>query len=77
MGDVLGNIRQTFIKNIALDLVKKFPKEFLADDFQHNKNKVTELSDVNSKLLRNRIAGYITRYLAANKEEKVRRPISE
>jgi len=60
---ILGNIRHTFIKNIAIELVKKYPDQFVADDFQHNKGKVAELSDVSSKLLRNRIAGYITRYL--------------
>jgi small subunit ribosomal protein S17e len=69
-GDSLGNIRPTYIKNVALDLVKMHPKQFSADNFQHNKIKVAELSDVSSKLLRNRIAGYITRYLASKKEEK-------
>jgi len=69
-GDSLGNIRPTYIKNIALDLVKTHPKQFVSDDFQHNKIKVAELSDVSSKLLRNRIAGYITRYLASQKEGK-------
>ena len=47
-----------------------YPGQFVADNFQHNKGKVAELSDVNSKLLRNRIAGYITRYLASKKEGK-------
>jgi small subunit ribosomal protein S17e len=46
------------------------PNQFVADNFQHNKKKVAELSDVSSKLLRNRIAGYITRYLVSQKEEK-------
>ena len=65
IGDNLGNIRPTYIKNIAIDLAKKYPNQFKHDDFQHNKQKVAELSDVGSKLLRNRIAGYITRYLAS------------
>ena len=63
-GDNLGNIRQTFIKNIAIDLVKQHPNQFKHDDFQHNKKKVTELTDVKSILIRNRIAGYVTRRLA-------------
>lgn len=66
----MGNIRQTFIKNIALELLEKYPKEFIVGDFQHNKIKVAELTDVKSKLLRNRIAGYITRHLSANKKNK-------
>ena len=74
---MLGNIRQTFIKNIAIELTKKYPNQFKHNDFQHNKKKVAELSDVGSILLRNRIAGYITRYLAAQAKGKVSPPISE
>ena len=73
----LGNIRQTFIKNIAINLIKKYPDQFKYDDFQHNKGKVAELSDITSKLIRNRIAGYITRYLASKNKETVKQPISE
>ena len=54
-----------------------YPNQFVADDFQHNKGKVAELSDANNKLLRNRIAGYVTRYLASQGKEKTSRPISE
>jgi len=59
----LGNIRQTFIKSIAKELVNRYPDQFVSDNFQHNKEKVAEFTDVGSKVLRNRIAGYITRYL--------------
>ena len=60
----MGNIRQITIKNIAIELLEKHPKKFIVGDFQHNKAKVAELTDVKSKLLRNRIAGYITRLLS-------------
>jgi len=65
----LGNIRQTYIKNVAVELLHEYPKEFVAGDFQHNKVKVAELTDVQSKLLRNRIAGYITRRLSPHKKK--------
>ena len=65
-----------YIKNIAINLVKRFPDQFKYNDFQHNKEKVAELSDVSSKLLRNRIAGYITRYLAVQNKGKTSPPIS-
>ncbi len=65
----LGNIRPTFIKNIAIELIENFPDQFKHDDYQHNKHMVQDLSDVKSNLLRNRIAGYITRYLASKKKE--------
>ena len=57
----MGNIRPTYIKRVSIELVKQYPGEF-TDDFEHNKQKVSELSDVGSILMRNRIAGYITRY---------------
>ncbi len=57
----MGNIRPTYIKRVAIELVKQHPNEF-TEDFEHNKKMVSELSDVGSILMRNRIAGYITRY---------------
>ena len=57
----MGNIRPTYIKRVAVELVKRFPEEFTAD-FEHNKRKVAELTDVRSIMMRNRIAGYVTRY---------------
>ena len=57
----MGNIRQKYIKRTALELLEKFPDEF-KNDFQHNKEKVQQLTDVSTKIMRNRIAGYVTRY---------------
>jgi small subunit ribosomal protein S17e len=57
----LGNIRSTYIKRVAVLLVERFPTEF-TDDYDHNKRKVSELTDVRSIMMRNRIAGYVTRY---------------
>ncbi len=72
----LGNIRQTHIKSTAIDLVKKYP-ELFTGDFQNNKEKVDLLVNVSTKLLRNRIAGYITRYVVSRSKSKPSRPISE
>ncbi len=57
----MGNIRPTYIKRVAVELVRRFPDEF-TEDFEHNKKKVAELTDVRSIMMRNRIAGYVTRY---------------
>jgi small subunit ribosomal protein S17e len=54
----------------------QFPNQFAADNFQHNKQKVEEMTTVDSNLLRNRIAGCITRKLASKKKERSE-PISE
>ena len=68
----MGSIRQTYIKRVAIDLVRHYPDEFNGD-FAHNKQKVLELTDlrivvdgqprVQYKKLANRIAGYCTRYV--------------
>jgi len=56
----MGRIRPTYIKRIARELIEKYPNEFTAE-FEHNKHKVFELCEIQTKTLRNRIAGYITR----------------
>ncbi len=57
----MGNIRPTYIKRVAVELVQTYPDQFTAD-FEHNKKKVAELTDVSTNTMRNRIAGYATRY---------------
>ena len=57
----MGNIRPTYIKRVAIELVQKYPEEF-TEDFDHNKVKVSELTDIQSITLRNRVAGYLTTY---------------
>ena len=57
----MGNIRPSFIKSRAIKLVETYPDQF-NDDFENNKEKVSEFTDVESKRMRNWIAGYITRY---------------
>jgi small subunit ribosomal protein S17e len=68
----MGNIRQTYIKRVAIELIRHYPDEFTGD-FAHNKQKVLELTDlgltvdgktsVHYKKLANRIAGYSVRYV--------------
>jgi len=57
----MGNIRPTYIKRVAIDLVKKFPDKFTAD-FQQNKVIVSQLTDITNIKMRNRVAGYVTRF---------------
>lgn len=58
----LGKVRTEKIKSTAHELVKRFPNRFTAN-FENNKESVEALTQVSSKKLRNRIAGYITRLL--------------
>ena len=57
----MGKIRPTYIKRVAIELVKKYNERF-TEDFQHNKKVVAELTDVQSISMRNKIAGYVTSY---------------
>jgi len=57
----MGNIRPTYIKRVAIDLVEKYPGVF-SEDFDNNKMMVEKLTDVGSTTMKNRIAGYVTRY---------------
>ena len=59
----MGRIRPTYIKRVSIELVNKYPEVF-SMDFEDNKSKVNDLCDVTSVSMRNRIAGYITRYLS-------------
>ena len=57
----MGNIRPTFIKRAAIEILKKYPDQF-SDDFQHNKKVLDKIAEIPSIPLRNKVAGYITRY---------------
>lgn len=57
----MGNIRPTYIKRVAIELVERFPDRF-NESFEHNKKAVSELADFQGKAIRNRVAGYVTRY---------------
>lgn len=64
----MGNIRPTFIKRSAIEILKKYPDLF-TDDFEHNKHALNKVAEIETKSLRNKVAGYITRYrhVLANK----------
>ena len=59
----MGRIRPTYIKRVSIELVNKYPQAF-GKDFDANKEMVATLTDVQSVLMRNKIAGYITRYMS-------------
>lgn len=56
----MGNIRPTYIKRVAHELLDEHAEMF-TEDFEHNKEMVRELTNTRGKVLRNRIAGYVTR----------------
>ena len=56
----MGRVKPAYIKRIAIELLKKYPNLFTGN-FDANKKLVSMLTNIQSKRVRNRVAGYITR----------------
>lgn len=56
----MGNIMTADIKSVSSDLLEKFPDRF-SRDFEANKKILRELKLFESKIVRNKVAGYIAR----------------
>jgi len=57
-------IKPTYIKTLGKELISKHGDKF-TNDFEVNKTTVVQLASFESKGVRNRVAGYITRKLNA------------
>ena len=53
-------VRTEQVKRLARELLEKYPSKFMAD-FENNKQFVNEYTNISSKKLRNRVAGYTAR----------------
>jgi len=53
-------IKPDYVKKTGNILMERYPDAFSREDFDHNKEAVVELTNIESKEVRNRIAGYIT-----------------
>jgi small subunit ribosomal protein S17e len=53
-------IKPAYVKKTGTLLMERYPEAF-SDDFEHNKRSVRELTNIESKGVRNRIAGYVAR----------------
>ncbi len=53
-------IKPTYIKALGMELLASYGNRF-SNNFDENKQIVTEVTTVESKRVRNRVAGYITR----------------
>ncbi len=58
----MGNIRPNYIKSLAGQLLEEHEDAFTTD-FLQNKEQVTKFTNIESKVIRNRVAGYIVRQL--------------
>lgn len=57
--DIMGKVRPDFIKRIAKELIEREPKLY-SEKFEDNKQILNQITEIRTKRLRNRIAGYIT-----------------
>lgn len=57
------------IKRISTEILERHPESF-GTDFDQNKVTLKKIAIIRSKLLRNRIAGFITAYLHRETTEK-------
>lgn len=55
----MGNVRPTYIKRVAEKLVAEFPDQF-SENFESNKELLEQYTNIESKVMRNRVAGYIS-----------------
>jgi len=65
-----GKVRTDLVKRIARELVERFPDKFTTD-FETNKKLLESLTNISSKNLRNRVAGYITRLQNQKEQNKL------
>lgn len=65
----MGKVRIGKVKSVSNELVSKYPTVF-STDFEANKKLVYQYSDIRSKHLNNRVAGYITRLLVSQKKRE-------
>jgi small subunit ribosomal protein S17e len=56
----LGKVRTDTVKRTSREVLRRFPERFTGD-FESDKQAVNDLVSTQSKRLRNRIAGYVTR----------------
>ncbi|MDD1725385.1 MAG: 30S ribosomal protein S17e [Euryarchaeota archaeon] len=55
----MGSIRPTYIKSVSQELLRRHLGTF-SSDYEKNKLLVSEYTNIESKNIRNRVAGYIT-----------------
>lgn len=62
----MGRIKTAQVKRVTVELIEKHPDKF-KDNFNENKEILGKFAQVDSKRIRNVIAGYITRLIKAKK----------
>lgn len=61
-------IKPDYVKKTGKVLLDRYPEAF-GEDFDHNKESVRKLTNIESKNVRNRVAGYVTRKVQSQQAE--------
>ncbi|MFX1465956.1 MAG: 30S ribosomal protein S17e [Promethearchaeota archaeon] len=69
----MGKIRPSHIKNISKKILETYG-HLIEDDFEKNKEILDQILDLQSKRLRNRIAGYLTSLVRIQKSSQYFEP---
>ena len=72
----LGKVRIDTVKRTSRELLRRYPDRF-SGEFESDKQAVNELVITQSKRLRNRIAGYVTRLKVVEAERAAATEVSE
>ena len=63
----MGKVKTEQVKRLAKELIKRFPERF-SNNFDENKQAVSDLTQGSTTRIRNQIAGYITSSCAPEEE---------
>lgn len=67
----MGRVRPVFIKKISKEILSKY-SEIFTDNFEKNKELLNQYVIIQSRLVRNRIAGYIVHLVKMKRTEDER-----
>jgi small subunit ribosomal protein S17e len=62
----LGQIKTLHVKSLAKTLIEKYPDKF-SKSFEKNKKEMDKIVEMESKIIRNQVAGYLV-HLVGKKE---------
>jgi len=66
----MGRIKTKLIKRVTHELISRFPGKF-SSSYEENKKVIGELIIVDSKKIKNTIAGYLTRLKKSQPEDNI------
>jgi small subunit ribosomal protein S17e len=66
----MGKVRTEQVKRVARELIEKYPNKF-SEDFENNKQLVSQYTSISSIKLRNRVAGYTARLASTLHSSKI------